>query len=81
MTDDEDALVREVAYALEPVRTMLERMMTLLERLTDRVEVLELERLHARRARPRADRTVRTGSGPRCPLKTSPVERPTTGDT
>jgi len=48
MTDDERAMETAVIAALEPYREVVARMMTLVERLTDRVEVLELERLHGR---------------------------------
>jgi hypothetical protein len=42
---DEDA--KQIADAfVGPVREVLERVMALVERLTNRVEVLELERLH-----------------------------------
>jgi hypothetical protein len=44
MSDDE--LARGVIASLEPVLELLTRMQTILERLTDRVEVLELELLH-----------------------------------
>jgi hypothetical protein len=43
MNDEVDATLG----AIGPLE-LLQRMMTLLERLTDRVEVLELEQLHAR---------------------------------
>jgi len=47
MTDDE---LRELTAAfsgeLLPMREILDRMMTVIERLTNRVEVLELERWH-----------------------------------
>lgn len=46
MTDDEQAMVNEVLLALKPYQDVMARMMALIERLTDRVEVLELERLH-----------------------------------
>jgi hypothetical protein len=48
MTDDEQAMTNAVILALEPYRDVVARMVTLVERLMDRVEVLELERLHGR---------------------------------
>jgi hypothetical protein len=53
MRDDElELLVIERAKALvAPFKDVTERALALLERLTDRVEVLELEVLHRREAR------------------------------
>jgi hypothetical protein len=52
MTDDEDRLLA----AIEPLRDLLERMMTRLECLTDRLEVVELEVLHHRPCKIETDR-------------------------
>lgn len=48
MTDDERAMETAVIVALEPYREIVARMMTLIERLTDRVEVLERQHLPLR---------------------------------
>lgn len=50
MNDDERAMESAVIVALEPYRELVARMMTLIERLTDRVEVLELQHLPIRDA-------------------------------
>ena len=46
MSDNE--MVRELATALEPVKDVCDRLMTLVEQLIARVEVLELEVLKSK---------------------------------
>jgi hypothetical protein len=46
MTNDEKLELAEQVNG--PVREVLHRMMTIVERILDRVEVLELERMHRR---------------------------------
>ncbi len=49
MNDDE--LIGQLSAAIiDPIRDLLDRTLTLLERLTDRVETLELDALHRRAA-------------------------------
>ena len=48
MNDDEQAVINAAILALAPYRDVVARMMTLVERLSARVEVLELERIHGR---------------------------------
>jgi len=47
---DEDAMQIAEAF-VRPVKALLEKVVTILERLTARVEVLELERLHQHESR------------------------------
>jgi hypothetical protein len=53
MTDDE--MTALTSALVGPVRELLDRMTTLIEKLTNRVEVLELESLHRRDLPPPLD--------------------------
>jgi hypothetical protein len=69
MRNDKD-LPRELMLAMVPLFDVLNRTITLLERLTDRVEVLELEVMHRRPSPPCTPNAPPSADGAHRPIQT-----------